>query len=139
MEFGIRPVAVWADNPIKSDVGLRNVDFTGIEVIGETLGKIDVEKAAALRPDLIVGDWWPAEKAYSDMEGGVEERSKKIGTLAPVVGPAQGDSIVDLIEGYERLAESLGADTDTGAAAAAKADFERAGPRSRPRPRPSRG
>jgi iron complex transport system substrate-binding protein len=126
MEFGIRPVAVWADNPIKSDVGLRNVDFTGIEVIGETWGKIDVERAAALRPDLIVGDWWPAEKAYSGLEGGVEERSKKIGTLAPVVGPAQGDSIVDLIEGYERLAESLGADTGTGAAAAAKANFERA-------------
>jgi iron complex transport system substrate-binding protein len=39
-----------------------------------------------------VGDCWPAEKASSGMEGGVEERSKKIGTLAPVVGPSHGDS-----------------------------------------------
>jgi iron complex transport system substrate-binding protein len=126
MEFGIKPIAIYADNPVKSDVGLRGVDFTGIEVIGETWGKIDVEKAASLRPDLIVGDWWPAEKAYSGMEGGVEERSKKIGTLAPVAGPSQGDSIVELIQGYERLAVSLGADVDSGSAAEAKAAFEKA-------------
>ena len=60
------------------------------------------------------------------MEDGVEEKSKKIAELAPVVGAAQGDSIVDLIEGYEELAESLGADVDGGDAAAAKAEFEAA-------------
>jgi iron complex transport system substrate-binding protein len=126
MEFGIRPIAVYADGPVKSDVGLKGVDLEGVEIIGETWGKIDVERAAALRPDLIVGDWWPTEKAYSDMENGVEERSKKIGTLAPVAGPSQGDSIVELIEGYERLAGSLGANIDTGAAASAKAAFTKA-------------
>ncbi len=42
--------------PIKDDVGLQNVDFTGIEVLGEEWGKIDVEKAASLNPDLIVAD-----------------------------------------------------------------------------------
>ena len=101
MEFGIKPVAVYADGPIKDDVGLQGVDLRGVEMLGEEWGKIDVEKAAALQPDLIVGDWWPVEKAYSGIEGGVEERSKKIAELAPVVGAAQGDSIVDLIEGYE--------------------------------------
>ena len=126
MEFGIKPIAVYADMPIKDDVGLRNVDFTGVEVIGEEWGKIDVEQAAALKPDLIVGDWWPVEKDYSGMEDGVEEKSKKIAELAPVVGAAQGDSIVDLIEGYEKLAEALGADVATGPAAEAKAEFEAA-------------
>ena len=126
MEFGIKPVGIYADGPIKDDVGLQGVDFSGIEVLSETWGKIDVEKAATLRPDLIVGDWWPAEKAYSGMEGGVEAKSKKIAELAPVVGPSQGDSIVELIEGYESLAKSLGADVDSGDAAAAKADFEEA-------------
>jgi iron complex transport system substrate-binding protein len=57
MEFGIRPIAVYADGPVKSDVGLKGVDLEGVEIIGETWGKIDVERAAALRPDLIVGDW----------------------------------------------------------------------------------
>jgi iron complex transport system substrate-binding protein len=126
IEFGITPIAVYADAPIKDDVGLRNVDFTGVEIIGEEWGIIDVEKAAALEPDLIVGDWWPVEKAYSGMEDGVEERSKKIGELAPVVGSAQGGSIVTLIEGYEQLAASLGADVTGGKGAQARADFEAA-------------
>ena len=110
-------------------------------MLGETWGKIDVEKAATLRPDLIVGDWWPAEKAYSGMEDGVEEKSKKIAELAPVVGPSQGDSIVELIEGYEKLAESLGADVDAGPRSPRrKAGFEEAvDRRSGRRPRRSRG
>ena len=124
MEFGIKPIAVYADGPIKDDVGLKNVDFKGIEVIGEVWGKIDVEKAAELKPDLIVADYWPVEKDYSGMEDGVEAKSKKIAELAPVVGPAQGDSIVELIEGYEELATSLGADVDSGEPAKAKAAFE---------------
>jgi iron complex transport system substrate-binding protein len=126
MEFGITPIAVYADGPIAADVGLQGVDFSGIEILGEEWGKIDVERAAALQPDLIVADYWPVEKAYSGMESGVEEKSKKIAELAPVVGPAQGDSIVDLIEGYEALAVSLGADVDSGPAAVAKAAFESA-------------
>ncbi|PUB32058.1 iron complex transport system substrate-binding protein [Promicromonospora sp. AC04] len=124
MEFGIVPVGIYADGDIESDVGLQGADFEGVEVIGEEWGKIDVEKAAALAPDLIVGDWWPAEDAYSGLEGGVEESSKKIGELAPVVGAAQGDSIVELIEGYAELAESLGADTSV--IEAQRADFDAA-------------
>jgi iron complex transport system substrate-binding protein len=126
LEFGIKPLAVYADGPIKDDVGLQNVDLAGIEILGQEWGKIDVEKAAALDPDLIVADYWPVEKSYSGMEDGVEEKSKKIAELAPVVGPAQGDSIVDLIEGYEKLAGTLGADVDGGAAAAARDDFQEA-------------
>lgn len=126
MEFGIRPVAVYADGPIEDDVGLQNVDFEGIEVLGEEWGRIDVEKAATLDPDLIVADYWPVEKGYSGMEEGVEEKSKKLAELAPVVGPSQGDSIVGLIQGYEELATALGADAGTGEAAAARARFEEA-------------
>ena len=126
MEFGIKPIAIYADGPVDGDVGLKNVDFDGIEIIGEEWGKIDVEKAAALDPDLIVADYWPVEKGYSGMENGVEEKSKKIAELAPVVGAAQGDSIVDLIEGYEKLAAALGAEVNSGTAGAAKTDFEQA-------------
>lgn len=126
MAFGIEPVGVYADMPITDDVGLQGVDLSGVEVLGEEWGKIDVEAAAALRPDLIVADYWPVEDAYSGLEDGVEEKSKKLARLAPVVGPSQGDSIVELIEGYEALAASLGADIDGADAAAAKAGFEAA-------------
>ncbi|MET1015591.1 MAG: ABC transporter substrate-binding protein [Leifsonia flava] len=124
MEFGITPIAIYADGDLDADVGLEGADFDDVEVIGEEWGKIDVEKAAALDPDLIVGDWWPAEEAYSGLEGGVEEASLKLADLAPVVGASQGDSIVGLIDGYADLAASLGADTD--AIAEKKADFETA-------------
>ncbi len=124
MEFGITPVGVYADGPIADDVGLQGVDFEGIEIVGEEWGVIDVEKAALLEPDLIVADWWPAEDAYSGFEGGVEDESRRLGDLAPVVGASQGDSIVDLIEGYATLAASLGA--DAGLSEEQRAEFEAA-------------
>lgn len=126
MSFGIKPVGIYADESVKTDANLRDLDLSGIEIIGEEWGKIDVEKAAELAPDLIVADYWPAEKAHSGMEEGVEAKSKKIAELAPVVGISQGDSILDLAEGYEDLAESLGADVDDPEIAANKERFEAA-------------
>ena len=108
ISFGIRPVGVYADESVKTDPNLKDLDLAGIEILGEEWGKIDVEKAAGLRPDLIVADWWPAEKAHSGMEEGVDEKSKKLAELAPVVGVAQGKSIVDLAEGYKQLARQPG-------------------------------
>ena len=99
-------------------------------MIGEEWGKIDVEKAAALDPDLIVGDWWPVEKAYSGMEDGVEEKSKKIASSLPSWARRRATPSSTLIEGYAELAESLGAD-------AGGTPAPRPGPTSRPRATPS--
>jgi iron complex transport system substrate-binding protein len=126
MSFGIRPVGIYADEPVERDPGLKDLDLEGIEILGEAWGEIDVAKAAKLNPDLIVGDYWPVDNAYSGTEEGVKEESKKIADLAPIVGSAQGDSIVDLIEGYEDLARSLGADLEAAGAAAEQERFERA-------------
>ena len=72
------------------------------------------------------------------MEEGVDEKSKKLAELAPVVGVSQGKSIVDLAEGYEELAESLGADVDDRADRREQAALRGGGrPRSRRRSRPS--
>ncbi|GLZ77869.1 hypothetical protein Afil01_26760 [Actinorhabdospora filicis] len=124
MEFGIKPVGIYADGKVGADVGLKGVDFTGVTILGEEWGKIDAEKAVTLAPDLIVADWWPVEKVYSGQEEGVEDSAKKLAELADVVGPAQGDSIVGVIEGYAKLAESLGADPSV--IAAARGKFEEA-------------
>jgi iron complex transport system substrate-binding protein len=126
MSFGIKPVGIYADESVKTDPNLKNLDLSGIEILGEEWGKIDVEKAAALGPDLIVGDWWPAEKAHSGMEEGVDEKSKKLAELAPITGVSQGKSIVELAEGYESLAKSLGAKVDSPEIAANKKRFEEA-------------
>ncbi|MBA2896251.1 ABC transporter substrate-binding protein [Nonomuraea soli] len=126
MSFGIKPVGIYADESVKTDPNLKDLDLTGIEVLGEEWGKIDVEKAAGLRPDLIVADWWPAEKAHSGLEEGVDEKSKKLKELAPIVGVSQGKSIEDLAKGYEDLAKSLGAKVDSPEIAANKKRFEEA-------------
>jgi len=126
MSFGIKPVGIYADASVETDPNLRDRDLSGITILGEEWGKIDVEKAASLAPDLIVADWWPAEEAYSGLEGGVEAKSKKLAELAPVVGISQGTSILELAEGYEDLAESLGADVDDPEIAADKDRFEEA-------------
>jgi iron complex transport system substrate-binding protein len=124
ISFGIKPVGIYADESVKTDPNLKSLDLTGIEILGEEWGKINVEKAAALRPDLIVADWWPAEKAHSGLEEGVDEKSKKLAELAPVVGATQGKSILELANGYEALAKSLGAKVDDPAIAANKKRFE---------------
>ena len=124
MSFGIRPVGIYADTPIEEDPGLRDLDLSGIEILGETWGEIDVAKAATLNPDLIVADWWPLDEAHSGVEEGVKEESKKIAELAPMVGASQGSSAVSLIEGYEELARSLGADLEEEGVAEQKQRFE---------------
>ncbi|MFI5429851.1 hypothetical protein [Aeromicrobium sp. UC242_57] len=44
--------------------------------------------------------------------------------LADVVGPAEGDSVETKLEGYEELAESLGADVDGATIAKDKATYQ---------------
>ncbi|MCR1783309.1 ABC transporter substrate-binding protein [Nocardioides carbamazepini] len=126
ISYGIRPVGIYGDEPVDTDPNLDGVDLTGIEILGEEWGSIDVAKASTLAPDLIVADWWPAEKAHSGLENSVKAKSKKLAELAPVVGPSQGGSILNLAEGYEDLAETLGADVEDSQGAEDKAAFEEA-------------
>lgn len=126
MSYGITPVGIYGDESVTTDPNLQGLDLTGITILGEEWGSIDVAKASTLSPDLIVADWWPAEKAHSGLENGVKAKSKKLAELAPVVGAAQGDSILDLAEGYEELARSLGADVEGSQGARDKAAFEKA-------------
>lgn len=126
MSYGIRPIGIYADESVKTDPNLQGLDLDGIEILGEEWGSIDVAKASTLKPDLIVADWWPAEKAHSGLEEGVKEKSKDLAQLAPVVGAPQGESILALTEGYEALAESLGADIESSQGAKDRAAFETA-------------
>lgn len=126
MSYGIRPVGIYGNELPEDNHNLQGHDLSGITVLGTEWGEVDVEKAAALDPDLIVADWWPAEKAYSGLEESVKAKSRKLGELAPVIGGAQGESLVDTIAYYEGLAESLGADIGASDGAEDKAAFEEA-------------
>lgn len=126
MSYGIRPVGIYGDESVDTDPNLAGLDLSGITILGEEWGSIDVAKASTLDPDLIVADYWPVEDAHSGLEEGVKASSKKLADLAPVVGASQGDSILELAEGYEALAESLGADVDDPELSADKTRFEEA-------------
>lgn len=118
--LGIRPVGIYADSAVADAKALEGLDLTGIEIIGEAWGEVSVEKAAVLKPDLIVGEWWPLDNTWS----GGEDVVNALKPLAPITGPKQGSSIVTLIEDYEKLAESLDADLSAPQVAADKAAFE---------------
>lgn len=126
MSLGIKPVGIYADQPVDEDLGLKNLDLGGIEIVGEEWGVINVEAVAALKPDLIVAEWWPLEKAFSGLEEGTNANSQRVKDIAPIVGPAQGPSIHKMIQDYEELAESLGADLDSNEVKANKTRFETA-------------
>lgn len=122
--LGIRPVGIYVDSPVAEDKSLQGLDLTGIEIVGEAWGEIDLEKVAALKPDLILAEYWPLDKAFSGLESGAGAKNQQILKIAPVTGPTQGDSIVKLISDYETLAASLGADLSAPQVVADKAAFE---------------
>jgi iron complex transport system substrate-binding protein len=124
--LGIRPVGIYADAAVEEDLGLRDLDLTGIEIVGEEWGVINLEAVAALQPDLIISEWWPVEEAYSGLEAETGGANEQLRELAPVVGVAQGPSIVTMIEDYEALAASLGADLDAADVAASRTRFDAA-------------
>lgn len=118
--LGIRPVGIYVDSVVAEAKALEGLDLTGIEIIGEAWGEVNIEKAAALKPDLIIGEWWPLDSVWS----GGGDLNTAIKAIAPITGPTQGDSIITLIEDYEALAASLGADLSAPAVAADKMAFE---------------
>lgn len=126
LSYGIKPVGIYLSAPLETLPQLKDVDLTGIEIIGETWGQMDAEKAAALKPDLIVADYWTAQKTHQGFGEGVDEESNKVAELAPVIGAEQEGSLEDVVQWYEDFAASLGKDTETDGKKrfeAAKADF----------------
>lgn len=120
--LGIRPVGIYADSPVSEAKALQGLDLTGIQIIGQAWGEVDIEKAAALAPDLVIAEYWPLDTAWS----GGEDVETALSALAPITGVTQGASILTLIEDYEALAQSLGADLTQPQIAADKSAFEAA-------------
>ncbi len=120
--LGIRPVAIYADSAVADAKALEGLDLSGIEIIGQAWGEVDIEKAAAFDPQLIIAEYWPLDGTWS----GGENAETGLSPLAPITGVTQGNSVVTLIEDYEALAQSLGADLSAPAIAQDKAAFEKA-------------
>ena len=120
--LGIRPVGIYANSPVADAKALQGLDLSGIEILGTVWGEVNRERALALEPDLIVAEYWPLQSTWS----GGPDAVAAFDQIAPITGPVQGDSILALIEDYEALTESLGADLTAPEVAADKAAFETA-------------
>ncbi|TDD24710.1 ABC transporter substrate-binding protein [Actinomadura sp. KC06] len=127
-DFGVdeQLVGVFGPTRLKDgrpDPQAGNLPVDRLEVIGNAFGEFNIEKYAALRPDLLVDTMFLANELFY-----VPAESKdKIFALAPSVAIAAG--AVPLPKPIERtaaLAAALGADLKSAKVTAAKARFDKA-------------
>jgi iron complex transport system substrate-binding protein len=125
-DLGIKVVGVFGPQhrPDGSkDPEIGNVDLNAVTSVGEKWGEIDLEKLAALRPDLIVSTMWqPPDLWYVQ-----PEVAAKVEAIAPTIGiNVAQKSITVPAQRFADLAGALGADLNAPAVAAAKQRFEKA-------------
>ncbi|MBX6385840.1 MAG: ABC transporter substrate-binding protein [Microbispora sp.] len=100
-----------------------DLDVNKVTILGNVWGEFNIEKYAALRPDLLVTHMYdPGALWYVP-----DESKDKIVKLAPTVAVSVARvPMTEPIERYAALAESLGADLKAPKVAEAKARFEAA-------------
>ncbi|MFF4008274.1 ABC transporter substrate-binding protein [Streptomyces sp. NPDC001717] len=107
----------------KPDVQAGSMDISKVEILGNVYDEFNVEKYAALQPDLLVTNTWDGSYWY------VPEASKdKILKLAPAAAIGVGGDVTmdKSLERTAELAKSLGADLNAKNTVDAKARFEAA-------------
>ncbi|MEU3287535.1 ABC transporter substrate-binding protein [Streptomyces longwoodensis] len=113
----------------KADVQAGDMDISKVEILGNVWDEFNVEKYAALRPDVLISTMFDATGTLWY----VPEASKdKIAKLAPSVGVSVYDrQLTAPLQRMWELAESLGADLTAAKATDAKKRFEEAATRLR--------
>jgi iron complex transport system substrate-binding protein len=127
-DFGVGDQIVGVFGPTKLTDGRPDplagaLDVNKVTILGNAWGEFNIEKYAALRPDLLVtGMFEPPNLWFVP-----EESKNKILALAPSIGFAMAKvSLPEPIRRHEQLAAALGADTKAAAVTEAKARFDRA-------------
>jgi iron complex transport system substrate-binding protein len=111
-DFGVgdRIVGVFGPTKLKNgrpDPLAGNLDVGRTTVLGNAWGEFNIEKYAALRPELLVTNMYEPNTLWFVPEGGKD----KILALAPSVGIAVAKvSLPEPIRRYAELAAALGAD-----------------------------
>lgn len=110
------------------DVQAGDLDINKVEVLGNVWGEFNVERYAALAPDVLITDMWEKDALWY-----VPDQSKaKILKLAPSVALWAADNTMPkVLQRHVELAESLGADVKVKKVIDAKAAFEKAAARLR--------
>ncbi|MFI9384834.1 ABC transporter substrate-binding protein [Kutzneria sp. NPDC052558] len=123
-DLGVHAVGVFGPQKRKdgsNDPQVGAVDLAAVQSVGTTYGEFNVEKLAALRPDLLVsGIYVPPALWYI-----TDDVKDRVDALVKTVGISLHEkTAVDVIERYVQLGAALGA--DPAAVSAAKAAFDAA-------------
>ena len=114
----------------KADVQAGDMDVTKVTVLGNEWGQFNIEKYAALAPDLLVTTMF--DSAGTLWYVPEESKEKILGVGAPTVGISVYDIQLDQpLARMLELAKTLGADTASAKVTAAKKAFEDAAARLR--------
>ncbi|MCX3058817.1 ABC transporter substrate-binding protein [Streptomyces beihaiensis] len=113
----------------KPDVQAGDMDVSKVTVIGNAWGQFNIEKYAALAPDVLITTMFDAKGTLWYVP---EESREKIAKLAPSVGISVYDrQLTKPLERMYALAASLGADLKADKVVKAKQRFEAAAARLR--------
>jgi iron complex transport system substrate-binding protein len=127
-DFGVGGQIVGVYGPTRRKDGSRDpqageLDVGKVTIIGNAYGEFDIEKYAALRPELLIDNMF----VQNDLFYVPKESKDKIFAIAPSIGIATGAvPLPRPIERFAGLAAALGADPAAAQVTAAKARFEKA-------------
>ncbi|MEV8566805.1 ABC transporter substrate-binding protein [Streptomyces sp. NPDC051322] len=130
-DFGVEVAGVFGPTKTKdgkADVQAGDLDISKVEILGNVWGEFNVEKYAALGPQLLITGMYDKGALWY-----VPDESKdKILKLAPSVAlMVARTSMPAALQRHAELAASLGADLEAKKVADAKARFEKAAARLR--------
>lgn len=132
-DWGVHPIGVFAPARLDKVQQLDNVDLSQVESLGEIYGEINLEKLAALDPDLLVAIWYgltiPGDEVDTDpLMYGMKNQAQQttIESLVPSVAINASVTSDVAIERFAELATSLGADPQDPAIEAERTRYEEA-------------
>lgn len=125
---GIKPVGIWSTTPLSVSPILKCLDLNGVEAVGEKWGEISMEKALALNPDLIVGEYNPRFKQFGKLTSADDSsKADQLDKIAPTLGVTLDTTSTEgTIKNYQQLDTALGVNEDSDQQQRIKADFDKA-------------
>ena len=123
--FGVRPAAVFGASPLRENRQFEDRDTSDVESVGVVYGEINLEKLAALGPDLIVVPSWPPRGPNWWGFAGADQM-ETVSEIAPIAAIQANRPFMDVVDRFAELARALGADLEAPEAKAARRQFDAA-------------
>jgi iron complex transport system substrate-binding protein len=123
MNFGVKLVGIFGSFPADKNPQLAGLDLSGVTILGEAYGAINLEALAAAQPDLIVTIFDP--RLTGPVIGFPDAATQALAEhIAPIVAINSIKDLTDVIDRFEELGASLGVDPKAPGVTAAHERFQ---------------